>query len=264
MINPRKYYNLGKTYSQPPQYLEKSLKILSVIEGRDKESVKKFFRSIPWRLKNRIKGICCDMHDGYVYAALEALPKVSVIIDRFHVAKLYRKSFVELRKSELIRLRKKLTKSKYTQLKEAIAILCKNVERVTPKEREELEKVFKVSPVLKKGYRFCRKLTSIYNSHIGRRKAGNKINEWITTVEASQVKCFDRFIKTLTKYRTHIIQYFKDRNTSGFVEGFNNKIKVIKRRCYGIFDKNTLFRRILLDTEGYDRFLNTCWLQSAF
>jgi hypothetical protein len=35
-----------------------------------------------------------------------------------------------------------------------------------------------------------------------------------------------------------------------------NKIKVIKRRCYGIFDENSLFRRIFLDTEGYARFLN--------
>ncbi|MFT4694091.1 MAG: transposase [Francisella sp.] len=33
-------------------------------------------------------------------------------------------------------------------------------------------------------------------------------------------------------------------NTSGFVEGFNNKIKVIKRRCYGIFDEKSLFRRV--------------------
>jgi transposase len=27
------------------------------------------------------------------------------------------------------------------------------------------------------------------------------------------------------------VHYFIDRHTSGFVEGFNNKLKVIKRRC---------------------------------
>ena len=67
---------------------------------------------------------------------------------------------------------------------------------------------------------------------------------------------FNSFIGTLKKYKTHIVQYFKGRHTSGFVEGFNNKIKVIKRRCYGVFDENSLFRRIFLDTEGYKRFLN--------
>ena len=66
---------------------------------------------------------------------------------------------------------------------------------------------------------------------------------------------FDVFIGTYTKYKTHIVAYFKGRHTSGFVEGFNNKIKVIKRRCYGIFDENSLFRRIFLDAEGYDKYL---------
>jgi transposase len=41
------------------------------------------------------------------------------------------------------------------------------------------------------------------------------------------------FIKTLQKWMTEIIHYFIQRQTSGFVEGLNNKIKVIKRRCYG-------------------------------
>jgi hypothetical protein len=43
----------------------------------------------------------------------------------------------------------------------------------------------------------------------------------------------------------------KQRKNSGFVEGLNNKIKVIKRRCYGIFKIENLFQRIFLDLEGY-------------
>jgi transposase len=42
--------------------------------------------------------------------------------------------------------------------------------------------------------------------------------------------------------------------TSGFVEGLNNKIKTIKRRCYGIKEVATLFQRLWLDLEGLDRF----------
>ena len=44
---------------------------------------------------------------------------------------------------------------------------------------------------------------------------------------------------------------FLDRQTSGFVAGFNNKIKVIKRRCYGILNVKHLFQRIHLDLSGY-------------
>ncbi|GAG31067.1 unnamed protein product, partial [marine sediment metagenome] len=87
------------------------------------------------------------------------------------------------------------------------------------------------------------------------RKANNKIDEWIAKVEASKLSCFNQFIITLKKYRSEIIAYFKGRHTSGFVEGFNNKVKVLKRRCYGIFDEKSLFRRLFLDCCGYDVFL---------
>jgi transposase len=51
-----------------------------------------------------------------------------------------------------------------------------------------------------------------------------------------------------------IINYFVNRLSSGFVEGLNNKVKTIKRRCYGILQVTTLFQRLYLDLEGYRRF----------
>ena len=51
-----------------------------------------------------------------------------------------------------------------------------------------------------------------------------------------------------------IANYFRDRLTSGFVEGFNNRIKVLKRRCYGIFNLKHIFQRITLDLGGYAAF----------
>jgi transposase len=38
------------------------------------------------------------------------------------------------------------------------------------------------------------------------------------------------------------------------VEGLNNKVKTLKRRCYGIPRVKTLFQRLYLDLEGYRRF----------
>jgi transposase len=56
------------------------------------------------------------------------------------------------------------------------------------------------------------------------------------------------------KWMDEIANYFIDRQTSGFVEGLNNKIKVIKRRCYGILNVKHLFQRIHLDLSGYALF----------
>jgi len=49
-----------------------------------------------------------------------------------------------------------------------------------------------------------------------------------------------------------IANYFKGRKTSGFVEGLNNKIKVIKRRCYDLSKIETVFRRLFLDLQGFE------------
>ncbi|MBI5030117.1 MAG: transposase [Chloroflexi bacterium] len=51
-----------------------------------------------------------------------------------------------------------------------------------------------------------------------------------------------------------ILNYFVRRNSSGFLEGLNNKLKVLKRRCYGQFNVGHLFQRIFLDLEGYRLF----------
>jgi len=45
-----------------------------------------------------------------------------------------------------------------------------------------------------------------------------------------------------------------DLQSSGFVEGLNNKVKVLKRRCYGIFNLGHLFQLLFLDLEGYRLF----------
>jgi len=127
--------------------------------SRKKATVKNFFKSIPPKLKGTIEGICCDMYDGYIHAALEELKGVPIIIDRFHVAKLYRKCLAKLRKSELSRLRKTLASKKYQTLKTAIAILRRNTEGLTKSERKELELLFKHSPKLRAGYRLCRSIT---------------------------------------------------------------------------------------------------------
>ncbi|MBU6362223.1 MAG: transposase [Chloroflexi bacterium] len=51
------------------------------------------------------------------------------------------------------------------------------------------------------------------------------------------------------------MNYFVTRINSGFVEGLNNKIKVIKRRCYRICKITLLSQRIWLALEGFECFV---------
>jgi transposase len=51
--------------------------------------------------------------------------------------------------------------------------------------------------------------------------------------------------RTLLSHWTLIISYFANRVTSEFVEGLNNKIRTITRRCYGIRKPSTLLPKTL-------------------
>lgn len=229
------------------------IKILSIIKGREKNFVKCFLSSIPKSLKKTIIAVCTDMYDGYINAAKEALGKdIPVVADRYHVSKLYRKSLITLRKKELKKLKKSLTTEKYQELKPAIALLCRRKEYpLTQDEEQKLKPLFEAAPKIKTAYNLCLKLTSIYNTHSTSEEALESINAWVAEVDKSKLACFKDFIKTLRKYQSEICNYFIHRNTSGFVEGFNNKVKVLKRRCYGIFNLQHLFQRIFLDFSGY-------------
>jgi transposase len=73
-------------------------------------------------------------------------------------------------------------------------------------------------------------------------------------VEACGLSCFDSFLTTLNHRLEEITHYFLDRQSSGFVEGLNNKIKVLKRCCYGLLNPARLFQRLHLDLAGYRLF----------
>ena len=92
--------------------------ILALLKGRKKETVKDFLKTIPNELRKTIKWVCSDMYEGFINASKEVFgDKVRVVIDRFHVAKLYRSKVDSLRKQELKRLKKCLSKAEYKELK---------------------------------------------------------------------------------------------------------------------------------------------------
>lgn len=232
-------------------------RILAVIKGREKAEIKAFLSTISKKKRKTVVAFCCDMYDGYINAAREIFgDQIPIVVDRYHVAKLYRAALISLRKKELERLRRELSKEDYQSLKKAIALLVKKKELYSSADKQELEKLFKYSPAIKSAYRWARQLTAIFNTHHRKSTGVSKLNEWIEKVESSSLHCFNGFVGTLTKYQDYISNYFLQRHNSGFVEGLNNKFKVLKRRCYGIVNVKHLFQRIFLDLNGYDLLKN--------
>ena len=52
---------------------------------------------------------------------------------------------------------------------------------------------------------------------------------------------------TLSRWFEPIARYIRHRYTNGMTEGFNNKIKLIQRRAFGLRNEHNRKRRILAD-----------------
>lgn len=226
--------------------------LLAVLGNRKKATVKAFLQSIPAHLRQTVHTICTDMWEGYVNAAREVFgDAVTIVVDRFHVAKSYRAAVDRLRTSELARLKKILPEQEYKQLKGVMWALRKNPTALDDEEIALLARLFTHSPKLKLAYDLCQTLTAIFDTHHDTTVAARKLRQWRQQVRDSGLKCFDAFLTSLHNWFDEIVNYFDQRLNSGFVEGLNNKIKVIKRRCYGLLRPQHLFQRLFLDLNGF-------------
>jgi len=61
--------------------------------------------------------------------------------------------------------------------------------------------------------------------------------QWIAKAFASGIKGLHKVANSLLSHRTGIFNWYDFRISSGPLEGFNNKIKVMKRQAYGFRDK---------------------------
>ncbi len=234
--------------------IPKGVEVLAVLTDRKKETVANFFASIPPRLQKTIKSLCTDMYQGFVNAAQEQLPGVKIVIDRYHVAKAYRDCADKVRKQELKVLKRELSDDEYDQIKGAMWPFRKSPEDLKDEEQELLERLFTYSPRLEQAYILREELTAIFEREYTKAGAKCAIRAWCKRVRKSELKEFESFLGTIETWLDKITNYFLSRLTSGFVEGFNNRVKVLKRRCYGIFDVTQIFQRLTLDINGYEKF----------
>ena len=172
------------------------------------------------------------------------------------MAKNYRADFDTLRKQELRRLQRELPKETYREVVHGLHwVLRHNHANLGDVDKVRLRTLFQYAPRLHQAYTLREELTAIFNENLDPVTGQQRLEKWATKVERSGLNCFDKFLKTLRNHLALIANYFQRRANSGFVEGFNNKLKTITRRSYGLKRVDSLFRRLWLDVNGYQHFL---------
>lgn len=232
--------------------IEDTLSILAVLKDRKRETVETFLRTIPKPLRRTVRVVCTDLYSGFIGATKAVFGKrVAICADRFHVARLYRDAVETLRKKEQRRLKRDLSNAEYGTFKNIQWILRKSESDMSADERRIRARFFAHCPQLAQAHALSQALTDIYDAPLSKGQAKRKLSGWIRRVKNAGMTCFQSFLKTLRRHWEEITNYFIDRRNSGFVEGLNNKIKVLKRRCYGLSNLRRLYQRVYIDLCGY-------------
>lgn len=116
---------------------------------------------------------------------------------------------------------------------------------LTGEQLAELEDLLQQVPGLQVAYYFRQEVTDIFDTAANRAQAESRLEEVRAALEGDSELL--KFFELLDRWREAILAYFDRRETSGPLEGLNNKARVITRRSYGVKHTDSLWKRLVLD-----------------
>ena len=222
--------------------------VIDVLPDRKKETVVKFLQKMPQKAKKRIIFVAIDMWNGYFSAIREVLPNTTIVIDRFHVMSNLNRAITACRRN----IQKKLPKEMKEKYKGYRWTILKNEDNMTEEDIKRIEKMRTECPELDELYNVKIEFQNIFDHTRKASQADFKMKKWEKKIKKLNDENMNKFLNTLSNWREWILNYFvSNKITNAFVEGMNNKIKLVKRIGYGYRNKMNFRRKVLIEC-GYN------------
>jgi transposase len=209
-------------------------RVLEVLDSREKTAV------VAWLSKARDSGllgqlqeVTTDMWDGYVEAAKAVLgPGVRIVIDRFHVMKLFQEWLTDARRE----IQRGLSKEQAQALKGSRWLWVTNQQNLTRDQLKELARLGRQFPQLRQLRRLRDGLRRIFeNPALATAEAGKaKLRAWCQQAQCLRLKALEKFGQTMDRWMDLIANYFVSRSSNGRTEGFNHGIRALLWRAFGM------------------------------
>lgn len=220
-------------------------RILEVLKSREKAHVKAYLqKGLDSGLFAEVEEVTTDMWDAYVNATKEVFgEQVRVTIDRFHVMKNFQERLTEARRE----IQRDLPKAERAALKGSRWLWLTNEESLTPDEKKTLKDLSRKFPRLGQLRAQRESLRAIFEDRQVRTayKGRMQLKKWLRQARSLGLKGLNRFCQTLENWLELIANYFVDRSSNGPTEGFNNGLRSILKRAFGMQNFENFRARVL-------------------
>jgi len=232
----------GHTYRIVVSDLERGRPIWIGGQGRTEADLDRFFLDLGPTKTARIRLAVMDMWKAFRHSVQTHAPQAQILFDKFHILRHLADAMDQVRRAEYQRVAAKdrafIKGQRYT--------LLSHRANLTLAGRRSLQKLLRANKRLATAYLLKEEFGQLWTY---RREgwARQFFTRWREQLKWQRLRPFEKFATLIEKHWSGLVAYCEPRNKVklGFVEGLNNKIRVIQRRAYGYRDEEYMRLKIL-------------------
>lgn len=218
----------------------KKKRILDILPDRKQSHLIDYIKSYSRHERLKVQFFICDMWNQYAELGRLFFPNATIIVDKYHFIRQVTWAIENVRK----RVQKDMPSDLRKYFKRSRTLILKRSENLKGDEIERLNAMLLYNDDLRQAYRLKENFYEICQNpkYSEQRK---DFYEWIAYAESQNIREFKACITAFRNWSKEILNAFKYGYTNGCTEGYNNKIKVIKRISYGVRNFKRFRNRIL-------------------
>jgi transposase len=232
----------GQTYRVVVADLDEQRPIWIGGVNRKTEDLDLFFTEIGEERSKNIKLAVMDMWKAFRKSTAKNAPNARVVFDKFHVLQHLGHALDEVRRQEY----KRVNDKERTYIKGQRYTLLSHKANLDEKGRRSLKLLLKANKRLHKAYLLKESFGQLWDYSYPA-SALKFFENWKAQLRWQKLGPYEKFAAMIEKHWDGIVSYCHPDNkvSLGFMEGMNNKIRVIQRRAYGIKSDEYLRLKVL-------------------
>jgi transposase len=238
----------GQRYQTVVYQLDEDRKrLLWIGPDRTAKTLLRFFRFLGKERTARIQFICSDMWQAYIKVIAKKASQAVHVLDRFHIMQKMSKALDKVRAAEVKQLREDGYEPVLTG---ARWLLLKHPKNQTDRQAAKLAEILQYNLKSVRSHLMKEDFQQFWE-YASPTWAGKFLDQWCMRAMRSKIEPMKSMARTLRRKRDLILNWFvaDGKLSSGIVEGFNNKLKLITRKSYG-FRTQDAYETALYHTLG--------------